>query len=369
MNNRRSLLFVSLFSASLFAPDVFATSVIRVGCIGEAEGARIFIDGKAVAACPTVLFVEAGISQIRAVKPVGEDRERIYETTVEVPENGVERVHVELSAPRLTAEATRRRAQEKLAAEMEAARSTLAAARQGDIEAMERMAQLYRSGTGVEKNAEKAGFWRQKAREEKAIAAAETDRDRANAGQVEAMRDLADRYQNGNGVEKSDELAAEWRSKAEKVEADRALSQAEAGNVEAMQEMAKRYSQGAGVDRDLAESEKWASKAAEITSAREKQEREIADRRWAQKRLDSVDFFQNTKEVSDFARPADPDPTVQSMASFFTPFSYTGGILADLIEAPTKTVEMIQLKREIAARPSTFGNTDSMIARAYRIQN
>ena len=82
----------------------------------------------------------------------------------------------------------------------------------------------------------------------------------AEAGNVEAMLELADFYrdtegwvnEDANGIEGDATEAAKWYRKA-----------AEAGNIEAQLNLADLYRDGRGVEKDLAEMVKWYRKAAE----------------------------------------------------------------------------------------------------------
>ncbi|MDX1590164.1 MAG: tetratricopeptide repeat protein, partial [Oleiphilaceae bacterium] len=275
MDNRTPLLILSVIAVSLLSANAFAESMIRIGCVGEAEGAKVFINGEFADNCPANLFIEPGRKRIRVVQSLGEDYERVFETELVLRADSPKRVNVELSQPRLTAEAKRARADR-----------TLSEARDGNIEAMRRMASFYREGSGVEKNIAKAEGWDNKARSAELASEADAVRQRAERGSVDAMRELAGLYEEGRGVDRDTEKAARWRRKAEESEADLTLIRAKSGEVEAMKAMSERYAEGKGVEKDQSKSEEWASRADEITQASLNEKKATERRQQARKELD-----------------------------------------------------------------------------------
>lgn len=80
-------------------------------------------------------------------------------------------------------------------------------------------------------------------------------RARAEDGDVDAMFDLAERYQSGQDLEQSDEEAARWYRQA-----------AEAGNADAALRLARLYAYGRDVERNEALASRWFSVAAGLGS-------------------------------------------------------------------------------------------------------
>ncbi|MDX1588374.1 MAG: hypothetical protein R3296_05500 [Oleiphilaceae bacterium] len=369
MNKKQPLLLLVIITASLLASNAFAETLIRIGCVGEAEGARVFINGEFADNCPANLFIEPGRKRIRVVKSVGEGYERVYETELVLRADSPKRVNVELSQPQMTAEARQRLEQEKQRVEQELARKTLEAARAGEIDAMRQMATFYRRGKGVEQSLEKARFWDNKASDAELAEQAEALRQRAEDGSIDAMRELAEYYDQGRGVEKDSDKAALWRNKAHELEANRTLAEAEAGDVKAMEAMSELYAEGKGVRRDPYKSDEWAIRVREIRQTQLEQEKAMERQQKAQEKLNNIDFFQYTKEGRSMLGRPPNTPLEHTVYSLFVPPSVAMGLLADLTAAPTKTVQKIRLKNDIAARPSTFANPDSMMAKAHRLQN
>lgn len=119
----------------------------------------------------------------------------------------------------------------------EAAKFFLEYARQGNVEAMVRIAGHYATGCYVEKDYAEALKWYLKAAEQ---------------GSAEAMHELGLCYQSGNIVEKSFEEALKWYLKG-----------AEEGYAPAQHKVGKFYEFGYGVKENMQEAIKWFRKAAE----------------------------------------------------------------------------------------------------------
>ena len=111
------------------------------------------------------------------------------------------------------------------------------AAEQGDPEAQYQLGRMYRDGTDVPQDYEKAAEWFRKAAEQ---------------GNADAQNDLGVLYELGNGVPQSYTEAANWYRKA-----------AEQGNMYAQCNLGISYKDGNGVTQDYAEAAAWFRKAAE----------------------------------------------------------------------------------------------------------
>lgn len=347
----------------LFSSQVMAVSVLRVHCPIDAEGAEIFVNGEPKGYCPTDLFISPGEKTLRAVKPVDEDRERVFETHFILAEDGAKRVRVELSAPQLTAEAKRKRRKARLAREKKAAEQALEKAEDGAPDAMRELAGYYRDGQGVPENPEKAQAWETRASEIDAQRSASRTLDRAQGGSIPAMQRMADRYESGDGVPRDAEKAKEWRARADRAIADNTLEKAENGDVASMKAMARFYREGKGVEASADKADEWTARAEKIVADREKRKKERKEREAARERLDNIDFFANVKMTTDMSPPE--NPLEAGLLVSYSPLFTVTGVVGDLVSAPTKTVEMVQLKQKIATRASSFENPDSMIAQAY----
>jgi len=294
----KKIIYVIWLAAMITPFAANAGSILRIQCEDEDAGTEVYINGKQIGTCPLDAPVEAGTIKLSA-RAVKGDYERVFEKQLRVFDNVAQRVEIVLSAPQLTAGAKNR-------IEAADAGNQLRAAEAGDVEAMKRMAQLYDAGMGIEKNPAKARFWRDKAE----ATAAQTQLRAANAGNISAMEAISARYAAGRGVNKDASQAQLWRNKAE---------------------AAKR--------QNIAQ-QKAQEKAAKI---------------------DQISYFEFTKEQFE-VHPADIASARLSSATTWSPLS----LLTDLIVAPTKTSEINAIKNEAALRPSTWGKPDSMIARASR---
>mmetsp|Transcript_38963 Transcript_38963/g.77353 ORF Transcript_38963/g.77353 Transcript_38963/m.77353 type:complete len:264 (-) Transcript_38963:35-826(-) len=109
------------------------------------------------------------------------------------------------------------------------------AANQGDARATSRIGMLYLTGTGVEKDDEKAAAW---------ISSA------ANAGLADAQARMGSLLLGGVGVEKNPEWAGYWFQQA-----------ADQGSVDAMYNLGLMYESGDGLEKDIEMAKYWLRKA------------------------------------------------------------------------------------------------------------
>jgi len=110
-------------------------------------------------------------------------------------------------------------------------------ANQGDADAQNNLAQMYRKGEGVLKDDKEALKWYQKAA------------DQGNAG---AQHNLGVMYANGEGVLKDDKEAVKWYRKA-----------ADQGNASAQNNLGLMYANGKGVLKSMTQAKYWIQKAYE----------------------------------------------------------------------------------------------------------
>ena len=288
----------------------YADGIVRVQCDEEDNGTEIFIDGSFVGGCPADVPVNAGTVQLRARKAARDGYERIFTKQLRVVDGVAQRVEIVLSAPQMTSET-------RLTKEAAETGALLAAAEAGDAEAMKKVAQRYETGVGVKKDPAKAQLWRDRTE----TATAQEQLRAANFGDIAAMLNMAARYDAGQGVSKDPAQAQAWRERAETKSREK----------KTQEEAAKR--------------------------AKELQAKAQAK----QNRIDQVSF---TEYTSKFVNGSGVDnDNITSILLTGIPIM-TLGFATDLISAPTKTTEINKLKNEAAVRPSTWGKPDSMIARA-----
>ena len=290
----------------------YSDSIVRIQCEEENSGAEIYLNGTFVGECPVDAPVKAGKVQLRARKIVRDDYEKIFEKQLRVVDGVAQRVEIVLSAPQLTAAASSR---------IKAAETTalLAAAEAGDIEAMKKLAQRYEGGIGTKKDPAKGEHWRNKIES----ATAQNQLRAAEAGNIDAMLDMAARYDTGTGVKKDHAQAALWRTKADTAKVEKT----------AQEELAKRK-------------EKESSK---------------------QRRIDAAAPFKNAR--GGFKLLSNPNKGEAFSNTISSPLFLPVSTLTDLIELPTKLTDSAKIQSEAAVRPSTWGKPDSMIARASQLQH
>ncbi|NTV51022.1 MAG: hypothetical protein HGB32_07950 [Geobacteraceae bacterium] len=288
----------------------YADGIVRFQCDEEDSGTEIYIDGKFAGECPADVPVNAGTVQLRARKAVQDGYERIFTKQLRVVDGVAQRVEIVLSAPQMTSET-------RLKKETAEADKLVAAAEAGDVEAMKKLAQRYAAGSGVKKDPAKAQSWHNRAE----AATAQKQLRAANSGDIKAMLDMAARYDAGQGVSKDHSMAQVWRERAETK------------------------------SRENKTQEEAAKRAKELQAKAQAK----------QNKIDQFSFFGNT---SKFVNGAGVDNNnITSILLTGVPIM-TLGFATDLISAPTRTTEINKLKNEATVRPSTWGKPDSMIARA-----
>lgn len=98
-------------------------AALHITCDESSEGALVSINGKVKGQCPFDIIVPAGTIAVRAVKPVGELRERTFEQSYLVGGGTRKPIEIILSSPQLT---ERGRALQEQAAREEAERKRVA---------------------------------------------------------------------------------------------------------------------------------------------------------------------------------------------------------------------------------------------------
>ncbi|NTV51021.1 MAG: PEGA domain-containing protein [Geobacteraceae bacterium] len=303
----KKVVLISSLLVLITSFPAYSDSIVRVQCEEEDSGAEIYINGNFVGECPVDAPVKAGKAQLRARKIVRDDYEKVFEKQLRVVDGVAQRVEIMLSAPQLTAAAS---------SKIKTAETTalLADAEAGDIEAMKKLAQRYDAGVGTKKDPAKAEYWRNEAE----AATAQKQLRAAEAGNIEAMLDMAARYDTGAGVKKDHSQAALWRNKADAAKLEKA----------AQEELAK-------------------SKEKEISR---------------QRRVDAAAPFKNVSGY--FKLLSNPNKGEAFTNAVSSPLFLPVSTIADLTELPTKLTDSAKIQSEAAVRPSTWGKPDSMIARA-----
>jgi formylglycine-generating enzyme required for sulfatase activity len=92
----------ALCCAALFpiAAHAGGGGMLRISCDGDAAGAAVTINGKFKGDCPMDMAIGAGSWNLRVVKKVDSDHERVYAETVRIGDDVVKKIDVSLSRPR-----------------------------------------------------------------------------------------------------------------------------------------------------------------------------------------------------------------------------------------------------------------------------
>ena len=171
-------------AAFLACGPAHAASLLRVACEGADARAEVTVNGQFKGECPLDIQVNAGTVQLRVVKRLDAERERVYADDFRIGDGVVKKIDVALSAPRLNAEAQRRE-NERLARE------------RAEAQQREQARELARA-----------------AQEQLDRERVEVERKLVEAGDADAMVALADRYATGNGVAKNEAQAKSWLARA-----------------------------------------------------------------------------------------------------------------------------------------------------------
>jgi hypothetical protein len=139
-----------------------AGSLLRVTCEGADVGAEITINGVFKGECPLDIQVNAGSIQLRLVKKVDAERERVFQQEFRMGDGVVKKVEAVLSAPQWNAEGLRREREREAARQAAAAEAKRAddellqqqkqAADAGDAGAMIALAERHETGRGDRKS-------------------------------------------------------------------------------------------------------------------------------------------------------------------------------------------------------------------------
>ena len=365
------------------SPVLAGDGMIILKCFDNDEGASVFVNDLEVGTCPGMVPIPAGDHDLSVRKSDGAEHERVFNKKFRIFADALLPVEVTLSAPQLTAQARKKR-------EIAEAQKQLRAAEGGNVDAMNAVARYYADGTGVERDPALAQQWRDRAtattkaqREQ-----AEADRTRslqrtAQSGDIGAMRQLADRLDQGLGTPRDPQAASDWRNKAEIAVTENLRAQAERGDIDAMGKVADRYEAGQGASRDTDKARQWRDKRTATIKERERQAETARKRREieavvAQKKneLDQIDMFEGTKAVATEAfdgksRDGSRNDNLSSRSTLTTILPV--GFVEELVlTVPFRASSYFSKKSELDSaeqelgRLSRLGNPNALLARVAR---
>ena len=152
-----------IFAIAAVAPaTVFAQAnvgLIRVVCEGDSVRAEIFLNDVFKGECPVDIQAAEGLQVLRAVKPVDQRSERVFEDRFRLAAGTAKRVEVSLSKPQLNKEALAEQARARQA-EQAKFDALLTAADAGDSGAQYSLARLYEKGGAIARqNSKQAMYW------------------------------------------------------------------------------------------------------------------------------------------------------------------------------------------------------------------
>lgn len=154
------------------ADAMAAGSLLRITCEGADARAEVMINGVFKGECPLDVQVNPGSIELRVVKRIDADRERVYADNFRIGDGVVKKVDAVLNV-QFTTEGARRQREREAAREAAAAeerrraeeslQQVQRAAEAGDPAAMADLAERYATGNGVPKNTQQAYAWNRKA--------------------------------------------------------------------------------------------------------------------------------------------------------------------------------------------------------------
>jgi hypothetical protein len=201
-------------------------SLLAVYCMNDTDTAAIVIDGKTVGECSEAesrsLFpISVGQHSIEVIKPVSDQYERRFSGTVTINAGVPARIRVNMPEPTLTALGMQQQQQ--------AFQQTLQAANQGDLDAMDKLADAYQTGTGTTADASQAEHWKNRANAIRTARQHEKEftgvLQKANTGDTDAMRTLINYYSSGYGTEVNPAAAEQWQKTLDQADKQTRLNQ------------------------------------------------------------------------------------------------------------------------------------------------
>lgn len=344
------------------------SAALRISCSGDNEGAVIYLNGKKKGECPDDFFVESGNINIRAVKVIDDDYERIFADDIYIED--IKRVRVTLSEPRLNVKALERQRLATIQKNKKMASVALNKSKEGDVEAMNTLAGYYASGHGVEKSQTQSDYWKNKATETQQYNFAMQTIREAEKGDLKAVDKIINMYTTGDGIEADLEKAQQWENK--KIElinvrdeyvAKNILIQAESGDLESMKTAASLYKTGKGVEQSEERSKAWEDSYNEAVNEQRLKEQKDAEIQQMKVELNNMDYFPAFHLFQDVMQQGDGILAVFAITILPTA---TVSTVIDVITAPYRTTQQTMLENEIEAHAAVWGSPNSMVAKASR---
>ncbi len=401
----------------LTCTNLYAESVLRIVCHGSNASALIYVNGKASGSCPMDLFVPAGRIELKAVKVVDSDHERVFENSFSLEDDSAKKIKVQLSNPQLTAAAQKRRTAEKQKKEQALAADALTRARKGDINAMHAVSQYYRQGQGLEISEPKALYWENQAQQAQLSRdlsrAAMATLKAAEAGDTKAMAEMSLLYTQGKGVKQDSGQAKAWADKKTAVITAKnqllvrqLLISALSGDIDSMTRLSTIYKEGAtGVIQSDEKSAEWADKKAQAIKVKEQRyvrqllalaesgdidamtrlstiykegaagviQSDEKSLEWERKISivsEKKQQFERAKQELNDISYVNSLGAMEENGLFDNPLATTITLplaaVADLMSTPFNLTNHIVLQREVNAQAADWEAPESMIAKAYQ---
>lgn len=149
------------------------------------------------------------------------------------------------------------------------------------------------------------------------------------------------------------------------------LKLANQGQVYAMDRMVKRYRSGDGVAVSISEAQKWENRAEakrKEIAAQEEAERRAREKKYIAQRIENTSYFPGTKRFAkSIQRDFNRDPGFSTTMFPFSPIATVFAFASDLAASKPSdaTAEIQRLKSKAVSRPASWGNPDSLMAKAY----
>lgn len=200
-------------SSAVLAPLAMADNPLSIRCSGDAVGAKAYLNGTFIGDCDARVdyFVQqAGEHQLRLLKTLPDAYEQSHQQTINIVANSVKRVRVKsLSKPQLSA-----------SSKVQKLKQQYQLAQDGDLAAMKQLADYYEQGFGTKADPASAKKWRMRLGAAKNKAAAnkryQDSLSGARTGDISAMRKVAEMYDKGLGTAKSATKRDYWKAEIDK---------------------------------------------------------------------------------------------------------------------------------------------------------
>lgn len=215
------------------------------------------------------------------------------------------------------------------------------------------------------------------ARQGRETAQLATEQAAAKAGDVAALQALIVRYQSGIGVGADAARVKQLQARLVAAELAQDRQQAEAGDMAALERMAQRYEKGLGVGKDPSQAQLMRTRIAEVQAQRAAEAAQAAaaaaqtaKAAEAQTKIAAVQYFEFTgKMMMSIMGSVDQKDSSAMISAAVTaiPFSLAG-LASDAVAAPFKATYIKRLRDQATLRAAAWGNPDSLMARALAQQ-